>query len=66
MNYYSQNSRLTKTDFFTGGNGDVDDSEYDVQDYSNAEDYNDVFDSTTNGWVLYTCNPSRLIVLSRD
>nr|XP_012224322.1 PREDICTED: tyrosine-protein kinase transmembrane receptor Ror isoform X1 [Linepithema humile] len=36
-------------DILKGGNGDVEDSEYDVQDYSNAEDYNDVFDSTTNG-----------------
>lgn len=32
-----------------GGNGDVEDADTDVQDYSTDEDYNDVFDSTTNG-----------------
>lgn len=32
-----------------GGNGDVEESDTDVQDYSTDEDYNDVFDSTTNG-----------------
>ncbi|KAH0949395.1 hypothetical protein HN011_007048, partial [Eciton burchellii] len=31
------------------GNGDVEDSDTDVQDYNTDEDYNDVFDSTTNG-----------------
>ncbi|KAG5342853.1 ROR1 kinase, partial [Acromyrmex charruanus] len=35
--------------FLIGGNGDVEDSDTDVQDYSTDEDYNDVFDSTTNG-----------------
>lgn len=51
---------------FTGGNGDIEDADTDVQDYSTDEDYNDVFDSTTNGWALYTYNLYRLIVLSRD
>ncbi|KMQ97677.1 tyrosine-protein kinase transmembrane receptor ror1-like protein [Lasius niger] len=33
----------------TCGNGDIEDSDTDVQDYSTDEDYNDVFDSTSNG-----------------
>ncbi|XP_017892247.1 LOW QUALITY PROTEIN: tyrosine-protein kinase transmembrane receptor Ror-like [Ceratina calcarata] len=34
---------------FQGGNGDVEVLDPDVQDYSTDEDYNDVFDATTNG-----------------
>ncbi|XP_071625867.1 tyrosine-protein kinase transmembrane receptor Ror isoform X1 [Temnothorax longispinosus] len=40
---------LLFADILKGGNGDVEDSDTDVQDYSTDEDYNDVFDSTTNG-----------------
>lgn len=32
-----------------GGNGDVENLDPDVQDYTTDEDYNDVFDATTNG-----------------
>lgn len=63
------NIELTKFIFLTGGNGDVEDSDTDVQDYSTDEDYNDVFDSTANGWALYSLQPLssyRLIVLSQD
>ncbi|XP_076681455.1 tyrosine-protein kinase transmembrane receptor Ror isoform X2 [Andrena cerasifolii] len=34
---------------FKGGKGDIEDLDPDVQDYSTDEDYNDVFDATTNG-----------------
>ena len=34
---------------FEGGKGDIEDLDPDVQDYSTDEDYNDVFDATTNG-----------------
>lgn len=43
---------IKKCSLFTGGNGDVENLDPDVQDYTTDEDYNDVFDATTNGYVI--------------
>lgn len=43
--------RTHRRKFVLDGNSDIEDLDPDVQDYSTDEDYNDVFDSTTNGYV---------------
>lgn len=48
-----------------GGNGNIEDLDPDVQDYSTDEDYNDVFDATTNGYVdeyVYLSSSPRMLV----
>lgn len=44
--------KIQKNALFTDGNGDVENLDPDVQDYTTDEDYNDVFDATTNGYVI--------------
>lgn len=51
MSYFCIGICLMRNTFFPGGNGDIEDLDPDVQDYTTDEDYNDVFDATTNGCV---------------